>query len=211
MLAKRCFDLLFTIPGLVILLPLFIMIAVWIWATSAGPVFFRQDRVGKYGVPFKIYKFRTMMVDAEKRGNKLLTVGNDTRVTSCGRFLRKSKLDELPQLLNVLIGEMSLVGPRPEVPYFVQKYPADIRDVVLSVPPGITEIASIEYLNEGDLMQTASDPEKMFIEEILPIKLSYSVRYVLTRNLWLDFKIIIATLVAIINHDWAKKMIATNK
>ena len=208
MFAKRCFDLVFTIPGVILLLPVFVWIAAWIRISSSGPVFFLQERVGRYGVPFQIYKFRTMIVNAEITGNKLLTVGDDHRITRCGGFLRKYKLDELPQLINVLKGEMSLVGPRPEVPRYVREYPQDIRNIVFSVHPGITEIASIEYIDESAILQSAQDPEKTYIEEILKIKLEYYVRYVQERSLWRDFRIILATLVAIFDQKLARRMIA---
>lgn len=197
MLAKRCFDLVFTIPGVIILMPVFLLIAIWIKKDSRGPIFFRQQRIGLTGIPFGIYKFRTMVVDAEKQG-KQITVGADRRITSSGHFLRKYKLDELPQLINVLIGDMSLVGPRPEVPRYVAEYPEEIREIVLSVPPGITDYASIEYKDENEVLGCATDPEKAYIEEVLPIKLKYCVQYVKERSLWLDFELIIRTFVAII-------------
>lgn len=197
MLAKRCFDLFFTIPGVIILMPVFFLIALWIKIDSSGPVFFRQQRVGLSGIPFGIYKFRTMVVDAEKYG-KQITVGEDSRITPSGKFLRKYKLDELPQLLNVLIGDMSLVGPRPEVPQYVAEYSEDIRKIVLSVKPGITDYASIEYKDENQVLGRAADAEKAYIEEVLPIKLKYCVQYVRERSLWLDFMLIIRTFMAII-------------
>jgi lipopolysaccharide/colanic/teichoic acid biosynthesis glycosyltransferase len=197
MLAKRCFDLFFTIPGVIILMPVFLLTAIWIKKDSQGPIFFRQQRIGLAGVPFGIYKFRTMIVDAEMQG-KQITVGADRRITSSGQFLRKYKLDELPQLINVLIGDMSLVGPRPEVPRYVAEYPEEIREIVLSVLPGITDYASIEYKDENEVLGRATDPEKAYIEEVLPIKLKYCVQYVKERDLWLDFGLIIRTFVAII-------------
>lgn len=196
MLVKRCFDLSFTIPGVLILMPVFLFIAIWIKIDSAGPVFFRQERVGLMGIPFRIFKFRTMIVDAEKLG-KQITVGADRRITRSGNFLRKYKLDELPQIINVLIGEMSLVGPRPEVPRYVKEYPEDIREIVLSVPPGITDYASIEYKDENAVLGIASDPERAYIEEILPIKLKYYTQYVKERSVWFDFILIVRTLLAI--------------
>lgn len=141
MLAKRCFDLFFTIPGVIILMPVFLLIGLWIKFDCSGPVFFRQQRVGLAGIPFGIYKFRTMVVDAEKQG-KQITIGADRRITPSGHFLRKYKLDELPQLINILRGDMSLVGPRPEVPRYVAEYQEDIRQIVLSVLPGITDYAN---------------------------------------------------------------------
>lgn len=193
MLAKRVFDLTFSIPGVVILSPILLLIALWIKLDTPGPVFFRQERVGMAGKLFRIYKFRTMVVDAEKLGAQL-TVGYDSRITGSGKFLRKFKLDELPQLFNVIRGEMSLVGPRPEVLKYVNKYPDEIRSVVLAVLPGITDYASIEYQDENALLGSAKDPERAYVEDILPIKLSYYSKYVNERNIWLDFTIILRTL-----------------
>lgn len=196
MLAKRCFDLWFTIPGLLILSPVLLLIAVWIRLDSKGPVFFRQERVGLDGMPFFIFKFRTMCVDAPLRGSQI-TVGADPRVTVSGRFLRRYKLDELPQLFNVLIGEMSLVGPRPEVPRYVMEYGDAEKKIILSVLPGITDNASILYRHENEVLARAVDPERAYIEEVLPIKIRCYVQYVKERNLWMDFTIILRTFSAI--------------
>ena len=193
MLAKRCFDLFFTIPGMIVLLPIFVAISILIKFDTPGPVFFRQERVGRFGVPFRIYKFRTMIVEAEKIG-KQITVGDDQRITQSGRFLRKYKLDELPQLINVLMGDMSLVGPRPEVPRYVAEYPETVRRIVLSVPPGITDFASIEYKDENTILARAANPEAAYIHEVLPRKLEYCLQYVYQRSLWLDFVIILRTM-----------------
>jgi lipopolysaccharide/colanic/teichoic acid biosynthesis glycosyltransferase len=200
MITKRLFDLFFVLPGLVVLSPLFLLIGCWIKLDSPGPMIFRQQRVGLHGVLFDVLKFRTMVNDAELKGAKI-TVGGDSRITRSGRFLRKFKLDELPQLINVIKGEMSLVGPRPEVPEYVRHYPAGVRDVVLSVPPGITDYASLEFRNENDLLAHAPDPQQAYIEKILPIKLGYYQRYVQERTLWKDFCIILRTLGAIIRSD----------
>lgn len=197
MIAKRLFDLVFTIPGLLLISPVFIVIAIWIKADSTGPVFFRQERVGRYGKTFRIFKFRTMCLDAEAKGRQI-TVGEDPRITASGRFLRKYKLDELPQLLNVITGDMSLVGPRPEVPRYVALYPTNVRETILSVPPGITDYASIEYKDENAILGNAVDPDKAYIEEVMPVKLSYCQRYVAERTLWLDFVLIMKTLKAIV-------------
>lgn len=197
MIAKRIFDLFFSAIGLFFLLPLFLIVAVWIKLDSSGPVFFRQTRVGRFGQPFQIYKFRTMCSDAEAKGRQI-TVGDDPRITRSGQFLRRYKLDELPQLINVIKGEMSLVGPRPEVPRYVSLYPKDIRKRVLSVPPGITDYASIEYKDENDILGRADDPDKAYIEQVMPVKLRYYERYVSDRSLWVDFKLIIATFKAIV-------------
>lgn len=193
---KRGFDLFFTSLGLFLLFPLFLVIAVAIRFDSAGPVFFRQVRVGRSGRPFRIFKFRTMCTDAEARGPRI-TVGEDPRITRTGRFLRKFKLDELPQLFNVLKGEMSLVGPRPEVPRYVELYPEEIRTMVLSIRPGITDFASILYKDESAVLARAVDPEAAYVNVILPEKLKHYVRYVSERTLWLDIKIVLLTLMEI--------------
>jgi len=197
MRGKHFFDFVSSLAGLVFLSPLFVVIAVWIRVDSTGPVFFRQVRVGRYGRPFRIFKFRTMYTDAEARGRKV-TVGDDTRITRAGRFLRKFKFDELPQLFNVIKGEMSLVGPRPEVPRFVEFYPEEVRRQVLSIRPGITDFASILYKDESTVLAGAADPEATYVNVVLPGKLKHYVRYVSERTLWLDFKIILLTLMEII-------------
>ncbi|QYZ67967.1 MAG: sugar transferase [Gammaproteobacteria bacterium (ex Lamellibrachia satsuma)] len=198
-MAKRLFDLLLTLPGLLLLLPLMAVIALWVRLDSPGPVLFRQQRVGRGGVSFALLKFRSMRVDAEKLGPKV-TVGADPRITRSGQLLRKSKLDELPQLFNVVMGQMSLVGPRPEVPEYVAHYPAEIHDKVLSVLPGITDLASIEFRNENAMLEGADDPVATYLNEIMPIKLDYYVSYVEQRSLWLDLKIIFRTFWAVVSH-----------
>lgn len=192
-MSKRAFDLLLTIPGLILLSPVLALIAVWIKADGSGPVFFRQTRVGLHGNLFQIIKFRTMVTDAEKKGLQL-TTRDDSRVTKAGRFLRRTKLDELPQLFNVLVGEMSLVGPRPEVPKYVEYYPAEVKDLILSVRPGITDRASIEFRDENDMLKNSDDPEKTYIEEILPVKIGYYVAYAKRHTLCDDVRIIFLTL-----------------
>jgi lipopolysaccharide/colanic/teichoic acid biosynthesis glycosyltransferase len=195
MLTKRLFDVAASLAGLVLLLPVFAVTAALIRLDSRGPVFFRQVRVGRHGVPFKILKFRTMVTDAEARGQ--ITVGCDSRVTGIGHLLRRLKIDELPQLVNVLRGDMSLVGPRPEVPRYVACYPDDVRRTVLSVPPGITDWASIRFKEENSILAHANDPERSYVEDILPVKLEYSVRYVRERSFLMDLQIIFLTLFAI--------------
>lgn len=195
-LAKRLFDVLAASAGLLLLALPLLLVALWIKLDSPGPVFFRQLRVGRGGVLFRIHKFRTMQVDTEAQGQ--LTVGADRRVTGAGRFLRKSKLDELPQLLDVLCGDMSLVGPRPEVPKYVAHYPAELRDIVLSVRPGITDWASIRMIDENEILGRAADPERAYIEQILPEKLAYYVRYAQSHSLPEDVHIICATLLKIV-------------
>jgi lipopolysaccharide/colanic/teichoic acid biosynthesis glycosyltransferase len=197
MRGKHLFDFVLSLAGLILLTPLFGVIAFWICIDSDGPVFFRQIRVGRYGRPFQVMKFRTMYADAETRGRKI-TVGDDPRITMAGRFLRKYKLDELPQLFNVLMGEMSLVGPRPEVPHYVEFYPEEIRTQVLSIRPGITDFASILYKDENAVLAGAADPEATYVNVVLPEKLKHYVRYVAERTLWLDIKIILLTLMEII-------------
>jgi lipopolysaccharide/colanic/teichoic acid biosynthesis glycosyltransferase len=190
---KRLFDLIFVIPSLVILLPVFLLVTIWIKIDSSGPVFFRQERVGKFGQIFKVFKFRTMVMNAESLGARV-TIGQDPRITHSGSFLRKYKIDELPQLINVLTGEMSLVGPRPEVPEYVSCWPDKLRDIVLSVPPGITDFASIEFRNENNILEGSLNPIEKYVNEIIPIKLEYYVRYVNERSIWLDFKLILKTI-----------------
>jgi lipopolysaccharide/colanic/teichoic acid biosynthesis glycosyltransferase len=178
---------------ILLLTPVLITVGLIIKISSPGRVFFRQERVGKNGQLFRIHKFRTMVEDAETSGPKI-TIGKDSRVTSIGHVLRKYKLDELPQLFDVIIGKMSLVGPRPEVPEYVNRYPNDIRDVVLSVKPGITDWASINFKDENQMLASALNPENVYIEKILPIKLKYYVDYVNNRTLIGDIKIILVTV-----------------
>lgn len=190
---KRVFDIICALCGLIVLSPVLLLIIVLIKLTSTGPVFFRQTRVGQYEKLFQIHKFRTMIVNAEASGLKI-TVGRDPRITSIGHFLRKTKLDELPQLIDVLMGAMSLVGPRPEVPEYVQYYTNEVKAIVLSVRPGITDWASIKMIDENDILARASDPQQAYIQQILPEKLAYAVRYVQTRSLRLDVYLILLTI-----------------
>jgi len=193
MIAKRLFDLFWASLGLVVLSPLFLVVAAWIKLDSAGPVFFRQTRVGRFEKPFRIYKFRTMVVDAEKRGLQI-TTGKDPRITRSGEFLRKTKIDELPQLINVVKGEMSLVGPRPEVPKYVEYYPDEAKKVIFSFRPGITDYAAILFRNENDLLEGSVDPEETYIKQVLPEKIALYLKYAKERTLWLDFRLIIGTI-----------------
>lgn len=192
MLAKRIFDLFFSLVGLIVLMPLFLAVAAWIKIDSPGPIFFRQTRIGRFGQEFRIYKFRTMVVDAEISG-KQITVANDQRITRSGKFLRKYKLDELPQLFNVLKGEMSLVGPRPEVPKYVNLYTPEQRRV-LEVPPGITDLASIKFRNESELLANTPDPEEAYIQDIMQQKLDLNQQYIERAGLGFDLVIIFQTL-----------------
>ena len=196
-MAKRLFDLLLSTLGLLALAPVLLLIAVWVKLDSPGPVMFRQERVGRHGQPFRIHKFRTMRHEPAGQGLQI-TVGADRRITRVGGFLRASKLDELPQLLDVWLGDMSLVGPRPEVPRYVAHYPAGLREKVLSVRPGITDIASIEYRDESAVLARATDPEHAYIHEVLPHKLALAARYVDESSLWLDVWLIGRTVWAIV-------------
>jgi len=195
-LEKRLFDVVASAIGLLVLWPVFLVIAALIKLEDGGPVFYRQERIGYKGRPFKIWKFRTMVVNADKLG-KPLTVGRDPRITRVGYWLRKFKLDELPQLLNVLLGEMSLVGPRPEVPQYVALYTPEQRRV-LDLVPGITDPASIKFANEAELLAEASDPEKFYIEHIMPTKIRLNMEYASHATLWSDILVILKTLVRIV-------------
>ncbi len=191
--AKRLFDLIVACVGLLLLSPLMLAIALIVKFDSPGPVFFRQERVGRHGVPFRIHKFRTMGADAPARG-PLLTVGDDARVTRSGRWLRRTRLDELPQLIDVLVGDMSLVGPRPEVPRYVARYPAALRERALSVRPGLTDPSSLLYLDESDLLAKAADPEREYVEVILPHKLQCAADYAARASLRSDIGVLWRTL-----------------
>jgi lipopolysaccharide/colanic/teichoic acid biosynthesis glycosyltransferase len=196
-MSKRLFDLLLSSIGLLLLAPLLLLIALAVKVDSRGPVFFRQERVGRFGQPFFIHKFRTMRHEPASGGLQI-TVGSDARITRSGRFLRASKLDELAQLIDVWQGTMSLVGPRPEVPRYVAHYPQALRDKVLSVRPGITDIASIEYRDESRVLAQATDPEHAYIHEVLPHKLALAASYVDQASVWLDVRLILRTIRAIV-------------
>ena len=192
----RFFDFILSLVGLVVLAPIFIVLAIWIKIDSTGPVFYKQVRVGQNGIDFGLFKFRSMVVDADKKG--LITVGGrDPRITRSGYFIRKYKLDELPQLINVLVGDMSLVGPRPEVRKYVDLY-TDEQQKVLSVKPGITDYASIEYMDENEILGKSSDPEKTYIEEIMPEKIKDNMKYINNKSLFEYFKIILLTVLKIV-------------
>jgi lipopolysaccharide/colanic/teichoic acid biosynthesis glycosyltransferase len=195
-MAKRLFDVVCAALGLLLLSPLLLGIALWIKIDSPGPVFFRQERVGRFGRPFRIHKFRTMVQAAPALGPQI-TVGADARITRAGQALRQRKLDELPQLIDVLAGRMSLVGPRPEVPRYVALYPAEQRAKILSVRPGITDPASIAYRDESRLLAAAADPERTYVEEVLPAKLRHAVAYVEQASLASDLRLILLTLRAL--------------
>ncbi|WP_374431269.1 sugar transferase [Ideonella dechloratans] len=191
-MAKRLFDLIAAGLGLALLALPGLLVALAIQLDSPGPVFFRQERVGRGGRLFRIHKFRTMLVDAERQGQ--LTVGADARITRVGAFLRAHRLDELPQLIDVVQGTMSLVGPRPEVPRYVAHYPAALKDVVLSVRPGITDPASLRFRNESAQLAAAADPEREYIDVILPAKLACAADYAAHASLWTDLGVVVRSM-----------------
>lgn len=188
---KRIFDITLSLFGLIILLPFMLIIAILIKIDSKGPVFFKQIRVTKNGKEFKIFKYRTMRVGSDKYSQ--ITVGKDGRITKIGSFLRKYKLDEIPQLINVLIGDMSLVGPRPEVPKYVALYTEE-QEEILKVRAGITDYASIEFSNENDLLASEEDPEKAYIEKVMPKKIELNKKYLSEISVLTDIKIILLTI-----------------
>ena len=199
LIIKRIIDIVLSIIGIVVMAIPMIIISIAIKLNSKGPVLFRQERVGKDFKHFKINKFRTMVTDAEKKGMQI-TVGKDSRITSVGNFLRKSKLDEFPQLFNVLFGEMSFVGPRPEVPKYVKLYD-DYQKNVLKVKPGITDLASIEYRDESTVLGQSEDPEKAYIEEVLPTKLELNMKYIKKMSVFYDVYLIMKTLLRIVSFE----------
>ena len=192
-MAKRLFDIVASGMGLLLLLPLLLGVAAWVKLDSPGPALFRQTRVGRFGIPFTIHKFRTMRVEP----GAAITVGADPRITRAGAWLRATKFDELPQLWDVLRGAMSLVGPRPELPRYVESYPADLRQRVLAVRPGITDPASLAFSNEAELLAAAADPEREYREVVLPAKLRLSADYAGQASLATDLRLILTTLARI--------------
>lgn len=189
---KRIFDLVAASTGIVILSPVLIAVAIAIKADSPGRVFFRQTRVGRHGRPFHIFKFRTMVTDAEKLGPQVSS-GDDPRITRFGSLLRKYKIDELPQLLNVIVGDMSIVGPRPEVPRYVEAFREEY-DQILTVRPGITDYASLEFKDENTLLQAADNPEEKYLREILPVKIEYCKKYLRDQSFMTDLRLIFRTI-----------------
>jgi lipopolysaccharide/colanic/teichoic acid biosynthesis glycosyltransferase len=193
---QRLLDLSLTVPALIILAPFLLVIAGLVVVTSKGGAFYTQTRIGRHGVPFKLFKFRSMRPASDQQG--LLTVGDrDPRITPIGVFLRRYKIDELPQLWNVILGDMSIVGPRPEVQKYVQTY-TPMQRAVLSVRPGLTDWASLYYLDEDAILAGREDPEQAYIEDILPAKLDLSLRYIERKSLFTDLKVILQTLLAIL-------------
>lgn len=193
---KRTFDVFASFFGLLVLSPILILIALLIVLTSSGGVFFRQVRVGRNGKEFRIFKFRTMVKDAEAKGMQI-TVGNDSRVTTIGKFLRKCKLDELPQLINVLLGQMSFVGYRPEVPKYVAMY-TDYQRNILRIRPGITDLASIEYRDENEVLEQSDNPEDTYVNDVMQKKLALNIKYMQEMGFWYDLKLIFKTFLAIL-------------
>lgn len=191
---KRISDVLASVCVLILLLPLFLIIAIWILMDSPGGVFYKQIRVGLNGREFKLFKFRSMCAGADKKGQ--ITIGNDSRVTKSGQFIRKFKIDEFPQLINIIVGDMSVVGPRPEVPKYVQLYDDD-QNRVLSVRPGLTDFATIEYIDEQEQLGQSSEPEKLYINTIMPEKLELNLKYIDSRSFNTDLKIIFKTISSI--------------
>ena len=197
LIIKRLFDISVSAIGIIILSPVFLIVAVAIKKDSVGPVFYRQVRVGKDGKEFRIFKFRTMAVDADKQGMQI-TIDGDRRITKPGNFLRKYKIDELPQLINVFIGNMSFVGPRPEVPKYIAIYNEEQRNI-LKVRPGITDNASIEYRNENTLLSKSEDPERTYIEEIMPKKIELNFVYLNNISVLYDIRLILKTIKLVIS------------
>jgi len=195
-MSKRIFDLLFSVISLIILSPLFFFISILVKLDSQGPIFFKQIRIGHKGKKFHVYKFRTMIKEAEKTGERL-TSNNDTRITKIGRLLRKYKIDEFPQLINVFKGEMSFVGPRPELPEYVEVFRNDY-DYILKVKPGITDFASIKFRDESKLIKNGENAEYIYINKILPQKIKLYKKYVKNNSLKLDIYLIILTIFYII-------------
>lgn len=196
-IAKRAFDFLFSLLGLIVLSPLFLIVALLIRLDSRGPIYFRQSRVGKDEVMFRIYKFRTMVDNAEKMGMNFATPMGDPRITKIGFILRKYKIDELPQLINVFLGNMSFVGPRPEVESMVKLYNEEQRQI-LKIKPGITDYASLEFRNENEMISQSDDVYGVYVNKIMPEKLRLNLKYMEDRSLWLDIKLIFRTLINII-------------
>lgn len=192
-MTKRALDIVASGLGLLALAPLLCVVAALVRATSPGPVFFRQQRMGRNFRPFRIYKFRTMVADAPSRGGQITAGERDPRITAIGRVLRKTKIDELPQLLNVLWGDMSLVGPRPEVPRYVEMFRRDYEEI-LQVRPGITDLASVKYRDEAAILGQHEDTETVYVRDILPDKIKLAKTYVAERTLWLDLKLIFQTV-----------------
>ncbi|HDJ30531.1 sugar transferase [bacterium] len=197
---KRLFDIVFSFLGLVLLFPVFIIVALMVKLDSKGPVFYKGLRIGRWGKPFWIYKFRTMVPGADKIGGPS-TAADDPRLTKVGKFLRKYQLDELPQLINVLKGEMSFVGPRPEVPQYIELLSKEEKEKILSVRPGMTDYASLWNFHEGEILKGSPDPEKVYLEKIRPKKIKLQLKYIEDQSFWLDIKLILKTIFKIFKNE----------
>ena len=197
---KRFFDILFSLITLIILLPFFLILSIAIKIDSKGPVFYRQERITTYGKSFRIFKFRTMVQNADKIG-ALVTVGNDSRITKVGKLIRKVRLDEIPQLINILKGEMSFVGTRPEVKKYVEKYTNEMKATLL-MPAGVTSTASIKYKDEDEILEQAvkngKDTDVAYIEDVLPEKMKYNLEYIIKFSLWYDIKTCVSTVIGVL-------------
>lgn len=196
LILKRIFDIVVSLVMLIILLPVFILLGIAIKIDSSGPIFFRQERITQYGRKFKIFKFRTMVNNAEKLGTQV-TVGNDSRITKVGSFIRNCRLDEISQLLNILTGDMTFVGTRPEVKKYVDHYTNDMMATLL-LPAGVTSLASIYYKDEAELLEKSNNPDKTYVEEILPEKMKYNLQSIKKFNFLEDIKIMFMTVLAVI-------------
>jgi lipopolysaccharide/colanic/teichoic acid biosynthesis glycosyltransferase len=190
---KRLFDIIFSFFGLIIVSPILLIVSILIELSSPGPVFYRGERIGYKGKPFRIFKFRTMVINADRLGGPS-TAGDDPRLLKIGPFLKKYQLDELPQLINVLKGEMSFVGPRPEVKMYVDMMSDEEREIILSIKPGMTDLASLFNFHEGDILKGSIDPEKTYMEKIRPTKIKLQIKYAKSHSFWLDLKIIFKTV-----------------
>ncbi len=195
-MVKRLFDIVFSLLGIILAFPLMLAIGLVIKSKTPGPVFYKADRIGKNGKPIKVYKFRTMVLNADKMGGPS-TAADDSRLTKIGLFLKKYQFDELPQLFNVFKGDMSLVGPRPEVKMYVDMMTNEEKNVILSVRPGITDWASLWNFHEAEILKGSADPEKTYMEKIRPEKIRLQIKYVKERGFWTDIKIIFMTMLKI--------------
>jgi lipopolysaccharide/colanic/teichoic acid biosynthesis glycosyltransferase len=200
---KRSFDFMVALAALLVVSPILLILALIIKLTSAGPVFYRGERIGRHGIPFRIFKFRTMVINAEKLGGSA-TAEDDPRITAIGRFIRRSKLDEFPQFMNVLVGDMSLVGPRPEVKKYVDMY-SEEEKAILDIRPGITDWASIWNSNEAAVLEGSTDPEKTYEELIRPTKLALQLFYVRNQSLGVDIKILFHTFCKLLFDGWTPR------
>lgn len=193
---KRIFDFTISLIGIILLSPIFIIVALVVKLNSRGPVFYKGERVGLNDKIFKMYKFRTMIPDAEKKGGPSTPI-DDSRLTSIGKLLKRYQFDELPQLFNVLKGEMSFVGPRPEVKIYIDKLSREKRDKILSAKPGMTDFASLWNFHEGDILKGSNDPERDYLEKIRPKKIELQLKYIEEKSFWLDIKLIFRTIIKI--------------